>query len=84
MFGLFEHYIPKFTNFDKNRKLDIILNGYEIHNEDFDSLNPHPANVGESLILRGRGKYAPQGKLAIFAVILHSRQQKTYQWTLKT
>ena len=32
----------------------------------------------------GGGKYAPQGKLAIFAVILHSRQQKTYQWTLKT
>ena len=39
MFGLFEHYIPKFTNFNKTRKLDIILNGYEIQNEDFLSLN---------------------------------------------
>ena len=39
MFGLFEHYIPKFTNLNKTRKLDIILNGYEIQNEDFVSLN---------------------------------------------
>ena len=40
-------------------------------------LNPHQAGVSESLIRRGGGgKYAPQGKLAIFAIILHSRQQK--------
>ena len=39
MFGLFEHYIPKFKKFNKTRKLDIILNGYEIQNEDFVSLN---------------------------------------------
>ena len=29
-------------------------------------------------------KYAPKGKLAIFAIYLHFRQQKTYQGTLGT
>ena len=29
----------------------------------------------------GGGKYAPQGKLAVFAKFLDSRQQKTYQGT---
>ena len=39
MFGLFEHYIPKFQNFTKTRKLDIILKGFEIQNDDFIQLN---------------------------------------------
>ena len=40
-------------------------------------LNPHQAGVSESLIRRGGGgKNAPQGKLAVIAIIWHSRQQK--------
>ena len=46
------------------------------------SFNPHTPDVWESLILRGGGKYAPQGKLAIFAIFLHFRQQKRHQGTL--
>ena len=50
----------------------------------FKSLNPHQAGVWESLIRPGGGKYAPKGKLAIFAMYLHFRQQETYQGTLGT
>ena len=32
----------------------------------------------------GGGKYAPQGKLAVFAKFLDSRQQKTFEGTLGT
>ena len=39
LFGLIEHYIPKFTSFIKSKKLDIIINGFEIKNEDFVPLN---------------------------------------------
>ena len=47
-----------------------------------DSINPHQTGVSESLIRRGRGQLAPQGKLAIFAIFLHFRQQKRHQGTL--
>ena len=53
-------------------------------NEEEYAINPHTPDVWESLILRGVGKFAHQGKLAIFAIILHSRQQKAYQGTLGT
>ena len=39
LFGLIEHYIPKFTTFTKHKKLETILNGFEINNEDFIPLN---------------------------------------------
>ena len=39
LFGLIEHYIPKFTSFIKSKKLEIILNGFEIKNDDFVHLN---------------------------------------------
>ena len=39
LLGLIEHYIPKFTTFTKSKKLDIILNGFEINNDDFIPLN---------------------------------------------
>ena len=39
LFGLIEHYIPKFKNFTKTQKLDIILEGFEIQNDDFIQLN---------------------------------------------
>ena len=39
MFDLFEHYIPNFPNLNRKRKLDIILKGINIDNEEFTSLN---------------------------------------------
>ena len=39
LFGLFEHYIPKFANFTKAKKLEIILRGFNIENNDFIPLN---------------------------------------------
>ena len=39
MFDLFEHYIPNFPNLNRKRKLDIILRGINIDNEEFTYLN---------------------------------------------
>ena len=39
LFDLVEHYIPKFKNLTKNRKLDIIMRGIDIENKDFIHLN---------------------------------------------
>ena len=39
LFGLLEHYIPNFKNFTKTQKLNIILEGFEIENDDFIQLN---------------------------------------------
>jgi hypothetical protein len=39
LFGLIEHYIPNFTNFTKQKKLEIILRGVNIDNDDFLSTN---------------------------------------------
>ena len=39
LFDLVEHYIPKFKNLTKSRKLDIIMRGIDIENKDFIHLN---------------------------------------------
>ena len=39
MFQLFEHYIPNFKNFNKRKKLDIILIGINIDQDEFMSTN---------------------------------------------
>ena len=39
LWSLFEHYIPKFVNFTKSKKLDILLNGFDIQNDEFTQLN---------------------------------------------
>ena len=39
MLGVFEHYIPKFNTFNKQKQLEIILNGYDKDNEDFFTTN---------------------------------------------
>ena len=39
MFQLFEHYIPNFKNFTKKKKLDIILNGINVNQDEFISTN---------------------------------------------
>ena len=47
-------------------------------------LNPHQPDVWESLISPGGGQMAHRGKLAVWAMFLHSKQQKSYQGTLGT
>ena len=39
MLVVFEHYIPKFNTFSKQKQLDIILNGYDKGNEEFFNTN---------------------------------------------
>ena len=39
LFSLIEHYIPRFKLFSKAKKLNIILNGFNIDNDDFIQLN---------------------------------------------
>ena len=39
LFDLIEHYIPKFKRLTKQKKLDIILRGIDIENNDFIQLN---------------------------------------------
>ena len=39
LFDLIEHYIPKFKNLSKYKKIDIILRGIDIENDDFIQLN---------------------------------------------
>ena len=39
LFGLFEHFIPKFPSFTKAKKLEILLRGFEMDNNDFIQLN---------------------------------------------
>ena len=39
LFSLVEHYIPKFKNFTKSQKLDVILRGFEVKNQEYVSLN---------------------------------------------
>ena len=39
LFDLIEHYIPKFKRLTKQKKLDIILRGIDIDNNDFIQLN---------------------------------------------
>ena len=39
LFSLIEHYIPNFPNFTKQGKLDTILRGIYIENEDFLTTN---------------------------------------------
>ena len=53
----------------------------DLLNDKLEFLNPHQADVWESLIRRGGGLFCPP---PIFAILLHSRQQKTYQETLGT
>ena len=39
MFGVFEQYLPKFQTYTKNKKLDIILNGFDRDNNDLFKTN---------------------------------------------
>ena len=39
LFELIEHYIPRFSNFTKSKKLEIILKGFNIHIDEYIQLN---------------------------------------------
>ena len=39
MLGVFEHYIPSFNTFNKQKQLDIILNGFDKDNDLFFTTN---------------------------------------------
>ena len=52
LFGIIEHYIPKFSNFTKNRKLDIILRGIDIENEDLLRTNTSITIAVQNFILQ--------------------------------
>ena len=52
LFGLIEHYIPNFPNYSKHKKLDIILNGVNINNDDFISTNVSLTIAVQNFILQ--------------------------------
>ena len=52
LFGLIEHYIPKFKSFNKPKKLNIILEGFEIQNDDFIQLNTTLTLAVQNFILK--------------------------------
>ena len=39
MLGVFEHFIPNFNTFNKQKQLDIILNGFDKDNDVFFTTN---------------------------------------------
>ena len=52
LFSTFEHYIPNFLNFTKQKKLEIILNGIHVENNDFYSTNVSLTIATQNYILQ--------------------------------
>ena len=52
LFDQIEHYIPRFKNLTKQKKLDIILRGIDIENEDFIQLNTTLTVAVQNFILQ--------------------------------
>ena len=51
MFDLIEHYVPNFTRLNKKKKLDLMLNGVNIDNEEFISTNTTLTKAVQNFIL---------------------------------
>ena len=51
LFGLIEHYVPFFPNLTKRRKLELILNGVYIDNDEFLSTNTIIMKATQAFIL---------------------------------
>ena len=51
LFGLIEHYVPNFNRLNKKKKLDLILNGVNIDNEEFISTNTTLTKAVQNFIL---------------------------------
>ena len=52
LFDQIEHYIPRFKNLSKQKKLDIILRGIDIENDDFIQLNTTLTVAVQNFILQ--------------------------------
>ena len=52
MLGVFEHYIPKFNTFNKQKQLDIILNGYDKDDEELFTTNVSLQYAVQNLIIK--------------------------------
>ena len=55
LFSLIEHYIPHFTNLNKKQKLEIILHGIDIDNQDLYPLNVSLTIAVQNFILHTKG-----------------------------
>ena len=51
LFGLIEHYVPNYNRFNKKKKLDLILNGVNIDNEEYLSTNTTLTKAVQNFIL---------------------------------
>ena len=51
MFGLIEHYVPNYNRLNKKEKLDLILNGVNIDNEEYLSTNTTLTKAVQNFIL---------------------------------
>ena len=51
LFSLIEHYVPSFNRFNKKKKLDLILNGVNIDNEEIISTNTTLTKAVQNFIL---------------------------------
>ena len=51
MFALIEHYVPKFQRLNRKQKLEIILRGVNIENDDFLSTNSILTKAVQNYIL---------------------------------
>ena len=63
LFDLIEHYIPKFSSFNKSQKLDIILRGFEIENLEFTGLNTTLTIAVQKFIMQTKRFYVPPSPL---------------------
>ena len=52
MFGLIEHYVPNFTRLNKKNKLELILRGVNIDNDDFLQTNTILTKSVQNFILQ--------------------------------
>ena len=51
MFSLIEHYVPNFNRLNKKKKLDLILKGVNIDDEEFISTNTTLTKAVQNFIL---------------------------------
>ena len=51
LFGLIEHFVPNYNRLNKKQKLDLILNGVNIDNEEFLSTNTTLTKAVQNFIL---------------------------------
>ena len=54
LFGLVEHYIPKFTTFTKKRKYELLISGLKIDNPDYYDLNRNITFAVQNYIIQAK------------------------------